>query len=398
MGYKKTASAIWGQAFRPFFLAGSLFSILALAIWVAGLNGKLTFSPYANILFWHGHEMLFGFVCAILVGFLLTAVQTWTGLRSTHGAALKALFGLWLAARILMLTGLEHFEWLVAVVDVSFLPAVAALAARLILKTRNYRNLPFVPILGLLALANLLTHLSFLLGKAELFNWGMYAAIMLISLLMIMVGGRVIPMFTANGTNTPKVVPLAWLEKTTLASAGLIAAIFITGAVQVLPNPLIAALFAIAALANATRAFRWHGWTSVAHPLVWSLHSAYWFIPTGLALFALHYADFAGFQIALTTALHCLTAGAMGSLILAMIARISLGHSGRPLKVRPIMNLAFIFIASSGLTRLLIGLNPQLISINGYSFAAALWILAYGIFFVVYFRILTTPRPDGRPG
>lgn len=389
------SGAIWGQAFRPFFLWGSLFSVVCLALWVCTLNGKLLFTPYANIVFWHGHEMLFGFVAAIIAGFLLTAVQNWTQIRATHGNALKALFALWLAGRVLMATGLPGSEWIVAAIDISFLPAVAILAARLIVRAKNYRNLLFVPILLLLTMANLLTHLSYLFGKPGWFGWGLYSAVMLVSLLMVLVGGRVIPMFSANGTGTIRVEPIPWLEKTCLASGGLIALVFICGAESELPTGLIALIFAVSAVANTIRVGRWFTPRLFSNPLVWCLHTAYWFIPLGMALFALHYAQL---PVTATSALHALTAGAMGSLILAMISRVSLGHSGRPLQVRASIHFAFVLIALAGMTRLAAGLFLGGWSIAGYSLAAAIWILAYGLFFVGYFRILTSPRPDGRPG
>lgn len=392
---EKVIAPIWRQAFRPFFLAGSLFSILAVAAWIAVINGHLVFMPYANTIFWHGHEMLFGFVSAIVVGFLLTAVQSWTGLRATHGKTLMALFLLWLIARLLMVVGTSELGWAVAVVDVSLLPAAAALVAQLVIKARSYRNLQFIPVLGLLAVANLLTHLSVILNKPMLFTWGIYAAIMLVSVLMIVIGGRVIPLFTASGTHTPAVTPKPWLENTVLISTWLVALGFISNSVLILPDKLLATIFAIAALSNACRVARWRGWTALSQPLVWSLHLAYCFIPVGFGLFALHYV---GLGINATTALHSLTAGAMGSLILAMIARVSLGHSGRPLIVHPSMKIAFLFIAAAGITRLLVGIYPATFTNSGYVISATFWAFAYGIYFFVYFKILTTQRPDGKPG
>ncbi len=391
----RSGAAIWRQAFRPFFLGGSLFSILCLFLWICALNGWMVISPYANILFWHGHEMLFGFVAAILAGFLLTAVQNWTQLRATNGRALLALFALWLTGRVLMFSSVAKFEWVVAAVDLAFLPAVALLAARLIIKAKNYRNLLFVPVLLLLTFTNLLTHLSFLLDRPAWLSWGLNAAVMLVSLLMILVGGRVIPMFSANGTATKAVAALVWLEKLCLFSAGLIGLVFVAGIQDSLPPVLMVALFAISALANTIRAGRWFIPKIFNNPLVWCLHTAYWFIPLGMALFALHYA---GFPVSSTVALHALTAGAMGSLIMAMISRVSLGHSGRPLSVRPVMQLAFLLIWLSGMTRLLVGIFAGAQIVAGYSLAALMWILAYGLFVVNYASILTSPRPDGKPG
>ncbi len=387
--------AIWQQAFRPFFLAGSLLSIIVLTLWVAVLLGKITLSPYFNIRDWHGHEMLFGFVGAIIVGFLLTAVQSWTELRSTHGKPLTALFSLWLLARLLMVFGTPEIEWLIAVIDVSFFPAAGILMAQLVIKARSHSNFQFIPILMMLAIANLLTHLSAILHKPELFVWGMYAAIILGSLLIIVVGGRVISLFTANGSQTTMVEPLPWLEKIVIITAWLIALIYISNTRTMLPDILIAAVFAIAAASNAYRAWRWCSLIIFSYPLIWSLHVAYWFIPIGFGLFTLHYA---GFNVNASTALHCITVGAMGTLILSMITRVSLGHTGRLLVASKSMSYAFALIIIAAITRILVGLNPALFSNIGYLVSASCWVLGYGIFFIVHVRILVTPRPDGKPG
>lgn len=378
---------IWRLAFRPFFLAGTLFAVLAIAAWAAVLSGHLALTPYGGATFWHGHEMLFGFAVAIVTGFLLTAVQTWSGLRATHGLVLILLFLLWLLGRVLMLVGAGLPAWLVMTVDVSFAPMVALLMAQLVLKSKNYRNLFFVPVLLLLGLANLLTHFHF--------AWGIYAAVLLVSLLMVVIGGRVIPMFTANGTHTPKVEPVPWLEWLTLGAMWLIALIYVTHSVSLLPAQFLAVLFAVASLSNIVRSLRWRPWVTLRVPLVWILHAAYWFIPLGLGLFALH---FAGVDISASTAMHALTAGAMGSLILAMVARVSLGHTGRPLQVHPAMIVAFGLVVFAGLLRVLTGAFPALLGAHAHTVTALAWTLAYGIFLWCYFGILTSARIDGKDG
>ncbi|MBL4608812.1 MAG: NnrS family protein [Pseudomonadales bacterium] len=386
---------VWRQAFRPFFLAGALFSVLALAAWAAVLTGRVTFSPYGSASFWHAHEMLFGYVAAIIVGFLLTAVQNWTGLRAIRGRPLILLFSIWLIARFLMATNLIEQKWIVALVDVSFLPVAGIFMAHLVIKAGNYRNLFFVPVLILLAVANLLTHLSVILGDQSYYKWGLYAAVMLVSALMTVIGGRVIPMFTANGTGTQKVNPLAWLEKTVLISTWLIAFLYISNTIALLPTNLLAALFAIAAMSHAYRALRWRPWVIWSSPLVWSLHLAYWFLPLGFGLFAMHYF---GVAVSSSTAIHSFTAGAMGSLTFSMIARVSLGHTGRPLVTHPSMTYAFVLILLAGLSRLITGLFPSAFTSNGYMLSAIFWILAFVIYLLNYVKILVTPRPDGGPG
>jgi uncharacterized protein involved in response to NO len=392
---EQNITPIWRQAFRPFFLVGTLLAALSMTIWALFLSGSITITPYGGAFYWHAHEMIFGFVAAIIVGFLLTAVQNWTGLRATHGKPLLALFSLWLAARVLLLTNLLTLNWLTAIIDVSFLVVSALLMAQLVLKVKQYRNLIFVPVLLLLAMANLLTHVFVMTQDPMFYTWGIYASITIITLVMTVIAGRVLPMFTANGTQTPKVNNLAWLERLVIISTVAIAIVHIANLQTQLPKRALAGLFAIAAIAHLIRAIRWRPQVTFKAPLVWSLHAAYWFIPVSLALFAMHYW---GLNVTASNALHGLTAGAMSSLILAMIARIALGHSGRPLTPHWAVKYGFTLIIMAGLTRLCAGHLQTYTSINLYVVAAFLWVAAYLIYILFYWKILTTPRPDGRPG
>ena len=386
---------LWRQAFRPFFLFGTAFSMLAIPVWVAVLSGKLSFAPYGGALFWHAHEMLFGFVSAIVVGFLLTAVQNWTGLRATHGWPLVFLTGTWLGARATMAFPDTVPAWLPGTLDLAVLPMAALFLGRLVVKAGNFRNLMFVPILILLTGANLLTHLSVWLYQPELQQWGQNGAIMLVTMMMVLISGRVFPMFTANGTGTPKVPHLVWLERTVLVLSGILAILFVSNLATMFPRPVLGVLFAIAALAHTYRALRWRPWVTIGAPLVWSLHLAYAFIPAGFALFALH---FAGFEVPFSAALHSLTAGAMATMILAMIARISLGHSGRPLVIHWSMKWAFLSLSLAALSRVLIGIWPLANTIAAYWLIGLLWALSFLLFLVNYSQVLTSPRADGRPG
>lgn len=392
---KPDITPIWRQAFRPFFLFSCIFSILSICTWAAVLSGQLYFSPYGGLTFWHAHEMLFGFVAAIIVGFLLTAVQSWTGLRATHGKPLMVLFTVWLFARIFMLLDIFALKWVTALLDVSFLLLTAFFMARLVLKVKQYRNLMFVPILLLLATANLFTHLSVIYGEIHFYTQGIYATVMIITLVMTVIAGRVFPMFTANGTQTKKVENLAWLEKSVIGLTATVLLIHFTGLQDILPSTLLVLLFACCSLAHSIRLIRWRPQVTFNTPLVWSLHLAYCFIPISFMLFALHYA---GMNISTSNALHGLTAGAMSSLILAMIARISLGHSGRPLIPHWSMKYAFSMIVVAGSIRLISAHIQIYFTFNLNVLSAVLWALAFGIFVIVYAPILTRPRPDGKLG
>ncbi len=386
---------IWRQAFRPLFLGGALFSIFAVVVWSLVLSDNLTISPYGGAFWWHMHEMIFGFAGAIVVGFLLTAVQNWTGLRATHGTSLVVLFALWLGARMLIFINLELIAPVVMVLDVGFYLLAAFFLLRLVWKANNRRNYFFVPALLMLATLNLITHLSIVVERPEWMTWSVRTSQFLIAFLMTVVAGRVLPMFTANGTGTKKVMPLAWLEKLVLSSTLLLLVIHVFRLDKVLPEVYVATIFGIAALANVYRLLRWRPWVTLTVPLVWSLHLAYLFIPTSYALFGLHFWDDA---IRYSTALHTLTVGAMGTLILAMLSRISLGHTGRAIQAPKAMTVAFFAIALAGVVRMITGIWPAGLVINGYILTAGLWAGAYGLFLVFYSQILMSPRADKQPG
>ena len=394
LGKEQQITPIWRLAFRPFFLFGALFSSVSILFWGLFLAGKVSFTPYADALFWHSHEMLFGFVSIFIIGFLLTAGQTWTGRRSIHGMPLVGLFMLWLAGRVLMFLGGPLPAVVVAIIDLSFIPFAAFYFYRMVKSAGNKRNLFFVPILLLIFTANLLFHLSHLLQNPFFKVWGTNAVLMLIGLVMTIVAGRVMPMFTANGSGTPKVEPIVWIEKSAIGSVIVLAVCYVSGLAYWLPDPLMAVLFSLAAITHLLRVIRWKPWVTLRFPLLWSLHLAYWFIPLAFSLFALYKFGWLAQQ---SIAVHALTAGAMGSMILSIICRVSLGHTGRPLTPPYFVTLALFFVVLAGGLRslgMLSGMQvPLLLSV-----ASGLWCLAYLLFVLGYARILLSPRIDGRPG
>jgi uncharacterized protein involved in response to NO len=383
------------QAFRPMFLFGAMFSALAMLLWGLTLSGVIQLKPFGNVLFWHSHEMLFGFVAAIIIGFLLTAVQNWTGLRAPHGKSLLIISLLWLAGRLLLLFGQELPLLLVAAVDLSFLPVCAYLLAKPLLQTGQTKNLFFIPVLLLLTACNALMYIGIASNRYELTQLGSQNAVWLITLLMAIVGGRVLPMFTANGTQTKKTEAIVWLDRAALGSLWLIFVLHFFALTKYLPPLIMSGLFAVSAILTATRCLRWKIWVTLKVPLLWSLHIAYWCIALGLALYSARYA---GVNISNSIALHALTAGAMGGMILSMMARVSLGHSGRMLKPHTVMSLAFLLIVAAAVSRtVLIWLWPAQ-TMQWLWLGIGGWVMAYLLYVLVYFPVLTTPRPDGRPG
>lgn len=379
-------------AFRPFFLLGALFSIISLSIWVAWINDLISLSLYGGGLWWHTHEMLFGFVTAILSGFLLTAAQNWTKQDTVKGWPLVLLVVCWLLARVFLLLPEQIPSTLTVVVDVIFLPIVSMLLLKPILKIRQWRNLVFVFVLLVMAGINVGFHWITISNQYEYLKPLSYLMVMLVTMVMCVMGGRVFPMFTANGTRTEKVASVAWLEKAAIVSVVFCIPVA-SGLLNFTPQ-VTAVIFFIAALTNAIRAFRWRIWVTFQVPLVWSLHFSYWSIVLGLFLFGLSQMTS---LVSTTQAIHTITVGGMGGMILAMISRVSLGHTGRIIQTDWVIATAFLLINLALMVRvfgeLLLGNYMQILI-----YATMLWSLAFAIFLWRYVPILSLSRVDNRPG
>ncbi len=381
-------------AFRPLFLGGALFAVLAIAWWTYYWLQPSAWMPYGGPLWWHSHEMLFGFVAAIVVGFLLTAVQTWTGVAGLKGGLLAVLVGIWLLGRLLLLFGDGGGVWLVAVIDVSFLVLAACAMAYPVLRVKQWRNFIFVPLLLLLAVMNGASHYAVIAGEPQWLLQSMRGAVMVVVVIVSVVGGRVIPFFTANATGCSKAEPLIGLERLSLISLLLMVAVAFIG-FESLPAMVIVVLSLLAAVIQLMRSGRWGAIHSRGIPLLWSLHLSYACIPLGLIGVAL---AAVGWISSYSAALHCFTVGAIGGMILAMIARVSLGHTGRPLQPPAMMTLAFYCLALAALVRVVLPGWVPAFSVWGVGVAGGLWVLGYGLYCFCYARYLVTPRVDGRPG
>ena len=384
--------AFFRLAFRPFFLLGSLFSIISLLIWSAVFTESINVAVYGGHLWWHIHEMLFGFVSAIVVGFLLTAVQNWTCVPGIKGSRLMLLVLLWISARVLFFLPFLLPHWLIYTVDLLFLPVTAFFLARPIIQAKLWRNLIFIPILLAMTYTNAAMHYSSNLLDPKYMLAAGNAMVLIITLLICVIGGRVIPMFTANGTNTEHVPAIQWLEIASIASMLLL--VVSNFGIFELPSEVNAALFLLAASIHFIRVWRWRIWVTFKTPLVWSLHLGYWCIPVGLLLLAVsELSD----VITHSQALHTLTVGTIAVMILAMISRVSLGHTGRNIEVGKLMAFAFLAIFLAFIVRVF-GVywleNYQHVIVT----AAILWGVGYGCFVVLFIPVLTRPRIDGRAG
>jgi uncharacterized protein involved in response to NO len=392
---RQTPTALWACPFRPFFLAAAAYAILALVGWLGVLLLGWPLSGEYPPMQWHSHEMLFGMVSAAIAGFLLTAMCNWTGAQPLSGRRLQALFGLWLAGRVALWLSAVLPHALVAVVDVAFLVAVAVYAGRVIIGTGNYRNLPLVAVVSALALANLLFHAGWWSQEPALVRRAELGTVGLIALLMVVIGGRITPAFTRNWMVRRQMQPervRSWplVEAASIASVALLVLALLAGA----PAPIVAALAALAGVANASRVIGWRGWLARRDPLVWILHAGYAWIPLGLLLMAFGY----GLGHPATTAwMHALGPGAMGVLIIGVMTRVALGHTGRPLELPRGAVVAYAMILVAATVRLITALGG-LPWRGGVLLSTLAWFAAFAVFLWLYLPILSRPRADGRPG
>ncbi|KJK16941.1 NnrS family protein [Pseudomonas sp. NPDC087612] len=378
-------------AFRPLFLAGCALALVAIPLWLAALNGSLgNWQPAGGWLAWHRHELVFGFGLAIIAGFLLTAVQTWTGQPGLSGKPLAALALLWLAGRVAWLV---NAPWpLLALLELGFPLLVAVLMGRTLWQVRQKRNYPIVMVLLLLTAVDGLSVYGLVQEHDGWQRQGVLGGIWLVGAMMGLIGGRVIPFFTQRGLGrTQAVTPWPWLDGLLLAGSALVALLSAAGpALQV--NAGIGLLFAALALGHIVRLWRWHDRGLWQVPLLWSLHLAYtWLVLACLGMALWHF----GVALNPSLAVHCLTLGAMAGLILAMIARVSLGHTGRALQPPAGMTLAFILLNLAAVSRVLLVLWLPL---GGLWLAGVCWVLAFALYAWRYAPMLLRARVDGHPG
>ncbi|HEX5514184.1 MAG TPA: NnrS family protein [Gammaproteobacteria bacterium] len=381
-------------AFRPFFLLTGLYGALLIAAWAGFLFGGLPLPVGISPPAWHGHEMLFGMIPAAIVGFLLTAICAWTGAAPLRGSGLLALVLLWLAGRVVMWLSGYLPLWLVAVVDLAFLPAVALYVGRVLLRHGNRRNMILTAILAVFAVANLAMHLQFMGVWPSGQRLGELIALDLAALVMIIIGGRITPAFTANWLRLQGRDASAVARSDQLDRWAMLSALLMIPADLVLAAPWLGALAALlAALVNGWRLLRWRGWHAADEPLLWVLHLGLAWIVVALLLKA------AGpwFGLAPSVWMHALGVGAAGTLILGVMTRVALGHTGRPLRLPRGGVLIYYAVSLSALARLAaaLGLAEYRLSVI---VAALAWTFACILFVALYWPILSSPRVDGRPG
>ncbi|MBA1146831.1 NnrS family protein [Ectothiorhodospiraceae bacterium WFHF3C12] len=381
--------------FRPFFLLTAAYAVLLVLGWTGYLALGLPLPLDLPPLYWHGHEMLIGLVPAAIAGFLLTAMSNWTGAPPLRGAALAGLIAVWLAGRVVMWVPGWLPHWLVAAVDLAFLPVMAIYAFTVLARHGNRRNYGLAGVLGVLAAANALMHAGIAGGSAAAFSVGQALAMGLIAVLIAVIAGRITPAFTRNwlrmhGGAPERVHTRAWLDRSAIATLVLVLALDLA-----LPGSQWTAFAALAAaVANGARLAGWGGYLTLREPLLWVLHLGYLWLVVAMALKGL--APWLGLPD--SAWIHALGTGSMSTLILGVMARVSLGHTGRPMRLPAGAVMMFWLISGAALLR--VGLAGGVIGGHGNVLVtvAIFWVLAFGLFFAYYSPILTKPRADGRPG
>ncbi|MDR9829105.1 NnrS family protein [Vibrio sp. FNV 38] len=374
--------------FRPFFLLGSFYAIVAIALWVwmfkTGAPALLNVPP----LWWHVHEMLFGFGMAIVMGFVLTAVQNWTGISGTKSYRLGGLVTLWLVVRVLFWTPAPL--WLVSSIEAIFLALCAYEVGARVVKAKGWRNLFFVPLFVLAIGANFAAYAT-IKGMPPFSSSAVWQAMLWwFALLISIMGARVIPFFTARRFNFEKAQPLFWLE---WASNLPIMILFLLSFFPITFAQIGAPIMLFAGIAQLVRFLRWKPWKTLSEPLVWSLHFTYLCLPISLILRGV-WAD----PIAQHALIHLFAIGTLGGVILAMITRVTMGHTGRAIYEGPSMWLAFGLLVAAAFVRSIgIAFYPELM-MRWIEISALMWIVAFSLFVVKFAKMLVTARVDGHPG
>ncbi|WP_207789987.1 NnrS family protein [Sphingosinicella humi] len=378
--------------FRPFFLGGAVWALVVVALWVCALSGAVTLPTAFDPLAWHRHEMLFGYLGAVIAGFLLTAIPNWTGRPPLAGAPLAALAVLWLAARFAILFSATIGSSIALALDVGFLLVLAAVAGREIVAAKN-RNVPIVIVILLFAAASALDHTE-TLGLASTTGAGWRAGFALVLMLIGLIGGRIIPAFTRNWLMKqgrkhglpaqPSRFDIGSLALTALALGGWTFA----------PDArLVAILLLGAGLLQAVRLSRWSGLSAARDPLVLILHIAYAWLPIGLLLLG---ASILSPAVPATSALHALAAGAMASMTLAVMTRATRGHTGYPLTADRWTVLIYSLVTFGAAVRVGSPLIP-FDYMRVIELAGTLWGGAFLVFVLAYGPKLIGPRRDGQP-
>ena len=383
-------TALFNLGFRPFFLGAAIYSITAMLLWWLQYSGiaMLQLTPA-----WHAHEMIFGYTLAVIAGFLLTSVKNWTGLDTVTGFGLFLLFTMWIAARAFNVLG---FYSAAATSDLSFMLYFAWCAVVPILKVKQWRQTLIVIVLLVLTIANGLYYAGQLGVITDGVHLGNYLGFYFVVGLILVMAGRVVPFFIERGVEeSVTLISIPWLEKLNFIFYLIFVAVSLLGSkfdIQPIVFYLVAGFLFIL---NVKRMAGWYSRGIWEKPLLWSLFLAYGFIVLGFLLNSLLF--FGWFNLFIP--IHAIALGGVGLLTLSMMARVSLGHSGRSIHETPKgMVFAFPILIVATIVRVLMPwLFPEhyLLWIQA---SQLLWVISFSLFIWVYYPVLVQPRIDGQPG
>lgn len=383
--------ALFSFGFRPFFLYGAIWAALAMLIWILMLSGTVTLPTRLDPVSWHAHAFLFGYLGAIIAGFLLTAVPNWTGRLPVVGWRLAGLFGLWVAGRVAIATSALWPVGVAATIDIMFPVVLGAVLLREIIAGKNWRNLIVLALVVAFILANLVFHVEAARGAMAAQGIGLRSGIAVVIMMIAVIGGRVVPSFTRNWlvqqkSQTLPVPPMQRFDKAVLLITVGALLLWVVG-----PNQMTTGIaLLIVGLLHGLRLWRWQGAQTGAEPLLWVLHVGYAFVPLGALVEALSILRPDIFAVA--GAQHLWMAGAFGLMTLAMMTRATLGHTGQVLRAGRGTVLIYIALIGSVFARLSAAVWVDAAMLF-YVIAGVLWIGAFAGFAVVYGPSLMRPKP-----
>lgn len=381
------AGPVFAKGFRPFFVLASAYGLLVMPWWLHIFLGPGEAPGAVQGIHWHAHAMLHGFTVAVVAGFLLTAVSNWTRQPTATGPRLAGLAALWTLGRV----GPSAFTPdVAAAIDLAFIPALLAAIVPPLWRAGSRRNAGIPVVLTALWVTNLLVHLDATQRWPGVAVQANQAAVSLIGVLMLVIGGRIIPLFTRGRTRAEGIRSLPAFDVLAIGATATFALLQLLG-IGGAPAAAVAGLGAVGVLA---RSVHWGLGSALRVPMLWILHAGHAFIALGLLLHAVG----PHLGVPPSAATHAITAGAIGALTLGMMARVSLGHTGRIIEAGPATIIAFVAMLTAGLTR---SLGPALAPAHYVSWlwiSGLAWTLAWLIFLPVYLPVLTRPRPDGSPG
>ncbi|GHF91550.1 NnrS family protein [Thalassotalea marina] len=380
---------VFDLLFRSHFILASLASIISLTIWLSYMTHGLALSHGGlSPLVWHIHEMIFTFASTVAVGFILTAVQTWTGKSSIKGLKAFLLVVMWVFSHTLFWANTQMTVTIALVLKAFWWLAVIGFYAEIVISTNNRRNFIFIPLLTVMATLNLSIVILDLADSSSLALHLAKTMVLVFVVLITILGGRVIPFFTVNGAKTPPIPPISWLENLVFVLAIGSAILYFLNAWFNL-NTVLSATLLISGACQLLRVSKWRSLNTFHVPLLWSLHLAYLFMAAGLIGMGLSFISVFN-ELPTTYGFHLITIGSIGFMILSMMSRVSLGHTGRMLKIPRIVVIAFILMIAATLTRVVL---PALGMVTwGWTISALCWVIAFTIFLFYYTPILTKTR------